>query len=157
MGIFVYAFTAAGKSVAAEKYSNVIDMECTKYKYEEVTTEETKGTKRTLKRDWPGNYFRALTEAKDKYDYILVADKICDLYINAYNYEYWRVYPNRALKNEYIDRCKARGNNDEFVYYYGKYWDKWIDMYKNDKKAKKIIELQSNQFLEDVLPNLRKK
>ena len=57
MGVPVYAFTATGKSVVSEKYSNVIDMECTKYKYEDVTAEENKGTKRTLKRDWPGNYY----------------------------------------------------------------------------------------------------
>ena len=33
MGIFVYAFTATGKSSVSKKYSNVIDMESTLYKY----------------------------------------------------------------------------------------------------------------------------
>ena len=33
MGIFIYAFTATGKSTVTKKYSNVIDMESTLYKY----------------------------------------------------------------------------------------------------------------------------
>ena len=30
MGIFVYAFTATGKSTVSRKYKNIIDMESTK-------------------------------------------------------------------------------------------------------------------------------
>lgn len=157
MGIIVYAFTATGKSVASKKYSNVIDMESTVYKYEEVPSEESKGTKRTLRKDWPENYFKALRDALEKYDYILVADTICDEFIKKNNLEYWRVYPNWDLKDEYIERCRARGNNETFIYYYGKYWNKWIRMYKYDLNASKIIELQSNQFIEDVLSNLKEK
>ena len=33
MGIFIYAFTATGKSTLAKKYKNVIDMESVNYKY----------------------------------------------------------------------------------------------------------------------------
>ena len=33
MGIFIYAFTTTGKSSISKKYSNVINMESTLYKY----------------------------------------------------------------------------------------------------------------------------
>ena len=72
------------------------------------------------------------------------------------NYEYWWIYPNRELKEEYIKRCKDRGNNEEFIYWYSKLWEEWIDACINDKHASKHIELKSNQFIEDVLPNLEK-
>ena len=68
MGIFIYAFTATGKSSISKKYSNVIDMESTLYKYVDSLYEDEskKGTDRKLNKDWPNNYFKALEEIKDK-------------------------------------------------------------------------------------------
>ena len=159
MGIFIYAFTATGKSSISKKYSNVIDMESTLYKYVDSLYEDEskKGTDRKLNKDWPNNYFKALEEIKDKYDYILISDEICDDYLRTNNYEYWWIYPSRNLKEEYLDRCKKRGNNEKFIYWYSKLWDSWIDKCENDNYATKHIKLNSNQYLEDVLPNLKPK
>ena len=159
MGIFIHAFTATGKSSLAKKYTNVIDMESTLYKYLNSFEEDevSKGTERELNKEWPDNYFKALDSVKDKYDYILISDEICDDFLHKNNYEYWWVYPNRELKDEYLKRCRDRGNNEEFIYWYSKLWDEWIDKCERDKFAKKHIELKSNQYLEDVLPNLCKK
>lgn len=158
MGIFVYAFTATGKSTVAKKYSNVIDMESTVYKYLGVEKEDEtlKSTARKLNREWPQNYFKALKEVKDKYDYILISDDICNKFLKENNFEYWWVYPRKELKDEYLDRCKKRGNNQEFISWYSKLWEEWILNCKNDKFASNHIELKSNQYLEDVLPNLKK-
>ena len=158
MGIFIYAFTATGKSTVSKKYSNIIDMESTLYKYINIDAEDEtlKSTPREINKDWPNNYFNALNEVKDKYDYILISDDICNNFLIENNYEYWWIYPNRELKEEYIKRCKDRGNNEEFIYWYSKLWEEWIDACINDKHASKYIELKSNQFIEDVLPNLEK-
>lgn len=158
MGIFIYAFTATGKSTVSKKYSNIIDMESTLYKYINIDGEDEtlKSTPREINKDWPNNYFNALNEVKDKYDYILISDDICNNFLIENNYEYWWIYPNRELKEEYIKRCKDRGNNEEFIYWYSKLWEEWIDACINDKHASKHIELKSNQFIEDVLPNLEK-
>ena len=50
MGIFVFAFTATGKSTVAKKYKNVIDMESTLYKYigNDLEDESLKSTSRFL-------------------------------------------------------------------------------------------------------------
>ena len=159
MGIFVYAFTATGKSLIAKKYKNVIDMESTIYKYVSQNSEDEslKSTNRKLNSAWPQNYFDALNEVRDKYDYILISDEICDDFLISNKYEYWWVYPNESLKEEYIQRCRKRGNNEEFIYWYSKLWKEWITKCKKDKNASKHIELNSNQYLEDVLPNLIKK
>ena len=53
-----------------------------------------------------------------------------------------------------MERCRKRRNNNEFISWYSKLWNEWIDKCKNDKNASRHIELKSNQFLEDVLPNL---
>lgn len=156
MGIFIVAFTATGKSSLARKYKNVIDMESTLYKYTDGSNDENKkSTNREINKEWPNNYFKALESVKDKYDYILVADEIVNDFLVKNNYEYWIVYPDISLKEEYLNRCKNRGNNDEFIYWYSRLWDEWINISKNDLHAKKHIELKSNQYLEDVLPNLK--
>jgi len=156
MGIFIVAFTATGKSSLAKKYKNVIDMESTLYKYTDGFNDESKkSTNREINKEWPNNYFKALERVKDKYDYILVADEIVNDFLVENNYEYWVVYPDISLKEEYLNRCKSRGNNDEFIYWYRELWDEWINMSKRDLYAIKHIELKSNQYLEDVLPNLK--
>ena len=118
MGIFIFAFTATGKSTVARKYKNVIDMESTRYKYldNNVEDESLKSTKRKINKEWPSNYFKSLKKVKDKYDYILIADEICNDFLINNKYDYWYVYPKRELKQEYLDRCKKRGNNEEFIY-----------------------------------------
>ncbi len=117
MGIFIYAFSATGKSTVAKKYSNVIDMESTLYKYLGVFKEDEslKSTERETNKQWPENYFNKLMEVKDKYDYILISDDICNEFLKENNFEYWIVYPKKELKEEYMDRCKKRGNNDLFI------------------------------------------
>lgn len=159
MGIFIYAFSASGKSTLVKKYSNVIDMETTLYKYIGNTNEDesTKSTVRELNKEYPDNYFKALMEVKDKYDYILISDEVCDKFLYENNFEYWWIYPKKELKQEYMDRCRKRGNNNEFINWYARLWDEWINKANNDKVASKHIELQSNQYLEDVLPNLKRK
>ena len=158
MGIFIYAFSATGKSTVAQKYSNVIDMESTLYKYLGVFKEDKslKSTEREINKQWPENYFKKLMEVKDKYDYILISDNICNEFLKENNFEYWIVYPKKELKEEYMDRCKKRGNNDLFISWYSKLWDEWINKCQSDKLASKHIELQSNQYLEQVLPNLKR-
>lgn len=125
MGIFICAFTATGKSSVSKKYSNVIDMESTLYKYLDITTEDesSKGTDRKMNPEWPNNYFNALEQVKTQYDYILISDYICNNYLHKNNYEYWWIYPNTDLKEEYLKRCEKRGNNLEFITWYSNHWE----------------------------------
>lgn len=155
MGIFIYAFTATGKTELSKKYKNVIDMESTKYKYIGKVNEINKSTPRKINKEWPNNYYKALEEVKNKYDYILISDVICNDYLHKNNYEYWWIYPNIELKEEYLKRCRNRGNNKEFIDWYSKLWDKWINDCINDIKATRHIELKSKQYLEDVIPKLK--
>ena len=155
--MFYFTFTATGKSVLAQKYSNVINMESTIYKYigSYKENENLKGTQRKINNQWPDNYFKELIKVKEKYDYILISDTICDSFLKENELEYWWVYPDKKLKKEYMNRCKSRGNNDEFINWYSKLWDEWIEKCEKDIYATKHIKLKSNQFLEDVLPNLK--
>ncbi len=156
MGIFVYASTATGKSNLSKKYRNVVDMETTIYKYIDGVSDKSKKStsNRILNPDYPNNYFNALEKAKDRYDYILIADEICDKFLFENNCDYIRVFPALELKDEYLKRCRDRGNNEAFINYYNQNWNDWYNSSKNDKNAKELIELQSGQYLEDVLKGL---
>lgn len=158
MGVFIYCYTATGKSTLGRKFANVIDMESTKFKYgEQIENEKSKGTKRTVNSDYPNNYFKALEEVKDKYDYILISDSVCNEWLAKNNIEYWQVYPNINLKEEYLLRMKNRGNNQSFIEYQRMMWEEWVEGCAQDEFASKHIELQTGQYLEDVLPNLKLK
>ena len=64
MGIFVYCFTATGKSTLGKMCSNVVDMESTLYKYENTLfeNERAKGTERKINKNYPQNYIDFFTE-----------------------------------------------------------------------------------------------
>ena len=85
-------------------------MESTLYKYvgKKIEDESLKSTPREINKEWPNNYFKALLEVKDKYDYILISDDICAKFLNDNNFEYWWIYPKKELKSEYLERCKKK-------------------------------------------------
>lgn len=161
MAIFVYAFTASGKSTLARKYKNVIDMESTTFKYLGGKEDEaSKGSDdRILNPAWPNNYFEALDKVKNsnEYDYVLISDNICDSWLRENKVEYWQVYPNESLLSEYEARVRGRGNSEKFACYLRQVFCSWVEGCRNDKFASRHIELKSGEFLEDVLEGLIKK
>lgn len=76
-GIIIAGFATCGKSVLGKKYNNVIDLESSNYKHintniKNLSSEERKGTKREINKEWPDNYYKAISEAVKKYDVVLV-------------------------------------------------------------------------------------
>ena len=65
------------------------------------------------------------------------------------------VYPDRSLKDEYIQRYKDRGNNDAFVGLLEKNWDMWMDemdaMGPQEGQSFYKVKLASGQYLTDVI------
>jgi hypothetical protein len=60
------------------------------------------------------------------------------------------VYPERDIKDEYIQRYKDRGNNDAFVDLLNKNWDNWMDEMDDQEGCQKVT-LSSGQYLADVI------
>lgn len=63
--------------------------------------------------------------------------------------EYILVYPDRSLKQEYIERYKKRGSPQAFIDLMEAKWDDFINDCEDDPSDK--IVLQSGQYLKDVL------
>lgn len=60
------------------------------------------------------------------------------------------IYPAKDLKDEYIQRYKARGNDEKFVSLMDSNWNPWIDELQCQQGCYHII-LKSNQFLSNVI------
>ena len=60
------------------------------------------------------------------------------------------VYPQKELKDEYIQRYKDRGNNEKFIELVDKNWDSWIDELKTQTGCNHL-ELKSGEFISNKL------
>jgi hypothetical protein len=63
------------------------------------------------------------------------------------------VYPERNLKEEYINRYKKRGSPQGFIDLISSNWDSFLDELDNQQGCNKLI-LKQEQFLADVLDSL---
>lgn len=153
-GILIGGFKAIGKSTLAKKYSNVIDLESSSFEYiideklKNIPVEQRKGLKnRTKNPEYPFNYYNELISNKKRNNIVLFACKteVVNL-LNKNNVDYYIVYPEEEMLEEIIDRCKQRGNNEEFV-------SRVKEVYYADfpKNCEKVIWLQKGKYLEDVL------
>ena len=87
--IVISGFSGIGKTTLAKKYKNVIDLDAAEFVYDDsniihIPFEQRKGEKRNPNKNWPNNYIRAIKDAIQRYDLILVWDRedIIGEYIN---------------------------------------------------------------------------
>lgn len=154
IGILIGGFKAIGKTTLAKKYSNVIDLESSNYEYiideniKKIPIEQRKGLKNRVKNpEYPLNYYNELIYNLKRKNIVLFACKpeVINL-LNKNDINYYIVYPEEKILKEIIERCKRRGNNEEFV-------SRVKEVYYADfpKDLKKVLWLQKGQYLEDVL------
>lgn len=162
MGKIIAAFAGVGKSYVGKKYSNVLDLESTYYKWLEdgvsnLTEEERKGNRnRVLNPDWPYNYINKMLEEKDKYDIILIQlshkrlnnEQIFE-YFKKNNIDYYIARPNLSGWDYIEERLKNRGNTDEFIMQVRDNFEIFIKEFS--KKQYKQIIVDDGEFLEDAL------
>lgn len=155
-GIIIAGFATCGKSILGKKYSNVIDLESSNYKYdntnfENVPIEKRKGTRRKINQEWPNNYYQAINEAVKKYDVVLVqlTPKHFD-YFDKNNVKYSIAYPNINDWEEVEKKCIDRGNNDKFI---ARLKEVFVPYYKDclNRKYIRLYIINKDETLESVL------
>jgi hypothetical protein len=103
------------------------------------------------KSQFPQNYIEHIKSNIGEVDMILVSShkEVRDALVdNAI--EFTLVYPNKDIKDEYIQRYVDRGNEEKFVNLLKNNWSNWIPELEQQSGCKKI-ELNSGQYLSDVL------
>lgn len=155
-GIIIAGFATCGKSVLSKKYSNVIDLESSNYKHnnsnlENVPVEARKGTKMEINKEWPDNYYKAISEAVKKYDVVLVQLRPEHFdYFDKNNIKYSIAYPNINNWEEVRRKCINRGNNENFI----KTLKKVFILYYEDalqRDYENFYIINENETLESVL------
>lgn len=119
-GVIIAGFATCGKSVLGRKYKNVIDLESSNYKHindlENVPVEMRKGAKREINQEWSENYYRAINDAINKYDVVLVQLKPEHLdYFDKKDIRYSIAYPDINDWETVEMKCIDRGNNPNFI------------------------------------------
>lgn len=163
--MIIAAFPASGKTYFCEKFPDrAVDFESMPYKYcnyYEVLTiynkELVKGAyELKLRQDWWIEYFEAIKAMEEAtpnlYIFIPPIYKVLEM-LKASGIRYTRIYPKRSLLQEYILRCRNRGNTEDFIDVLTTCWDSWVNDVKSDDWADKI-ELSAGQYLADVVKSV---
>lgn len=153
-GILIAGFGAIGKTTLSKKYRNIIDLESSSFKYviddelKKIPIEERKGLKtRKLNPKFPNNYYTEIINNLERNHLVLISmhNEIINL-LEENGINYYVVYPEENMLDEIVERCKVRGNKEDFLLgvkeaYYRLY----------PHKCKNVIWLKKGQYLEDVL------
>lgn len=156
LGIIIAGFATCGKSFLGKKYSNVIDLESSNYKYNDdsiknLSVEARKGIKRKINKEWPDNYYKAIMEAVKNYDVILVQLKPEHFdYFDKNNIKYSIAYPNINNWEDVMKKCINRGNNQNFIRRLKKVF---ISFYEDSiqRNYENLYIINENETLESVL------
>ena len=159
----IAAFAAAGKSYFCKKYkSQAIDFICMPFKYENFFDlsggiEEGESIKGAydliLKFGWELEYAEAIKEMEEDCPELCIVIPPVKRVLDMLKYageKYTIIYPKQELLDEYIERCRNRGNTEDFIDVVEHCWNYWVSSAKTDEWAEKI-ELSLGQYMSDVI------
>ena len=134
-GTIISGFAGIGKTTASLKYDNVIDLESSQFFFElpnnltKKDYEKLKGDSlRPINPNGLSDYIDTIIQAKDKYDYILIAMFPALIQeLNNRNIDVQTVLPNVEDIVEYKSRYKNRGNNKNWINNMIENWETYLD------------------------------
>lgn len=138
----VSGFPAVGKSFLSLRSDiQVLDSDSSNFSWIE------KGVRHP---DFPNNYMQHIKDNIGKVDYILVSSHdVVRKALEDNNIEYTLVYPSIGLKEEYLERYKARGNDEKFISFISEKWNDFISDIEKETFPKKI-KLDKGEYLSDL-------
>lgn len=140
----ISGFPGIGKSYLFNSQPNlkVLDSDSSKFSW------ESKGVRNKA---FPNNYIQHIKSNMGVADIILVSSHtVVRQALKDEEIEYTVIYPSISLKEEYLDRYKKRGNNDQFIKMIDTNWEVFINEIEDDEFPNKI-ELKKGKFLKDIL------
>jgi len=78
--------------------------------------------------DFPNNYIEHIKQNLNKQEFILVSSHdVVREALKEHEIDYVLVYPDKKLKNDYIEKYKKRGNDEGFINFVSKNWNDFIN------------------------------
>ena len=150
---------AVGKTYLSKIDSRFIDLDGMKAKYKYEIIDETDFEKNKLNRgkvihqdslEYALNILKK--EISNDKIILLSFNKQLLSYLWDNNIDYFLVYPNINSREEYINRMKKRGNNEQFIEAMTNIrdWNLFYTQNKNDTKPTYKIELYEGQYLSEI-------
>lgn len=144
----ISAFPACGKTYVFENFKDKVILDSDSSKFSWVIV----GNQKVRHPDFPQNYINHIKENIGKADYILVSThENVRRALEEAGIDFYLVYPERNLKEEWIGRCFLRGNRENFCLLIADNWDNWMDDLEEDSKNHKFITLRSGEYLSNVI------
>lgn len=144
----ISAFPACGKTYVFDNFKDkvILDSDSSKFSWVIVNNQKVRNP------DFPENYINHIKENIGKVDYILVSthDNVRKALEEA-GIDFYLVYPDRSLKEEWIGRCFLRGSGEKFCQLIADNWDNWMDGLEEDSKKHRFIKLLNNEYLSYVI------
>ena len=144
----ISAFTACGKTYVFENFKGKVILDSDSSKFSWVIV----GNQKVRHPDFPQNYIDHIKENIGKADYIFVSthDNVRRALEKA-GIDFYLVYPDRSLKEEWIGRCFLRGSGEKFCQLIADNWNNWIDGLEEDSKKHKSMKLKYGEYLSNVI------
>ncbi len=151
--IIISAFPGMGKSYTANHLSQykMLDLESSDYSW--IKTNQGKIRNPVF----PQNYIKTIKNLifQNLYQIIFISShKIVRQQLQKNKIQYYFIYPDIFLKDEYIERFKQRGNDQQFIKLLEQNWESWITQIQKEQYIKyccKIKILQKNFYLNNFL------
>lgn len=144
----ISAFPACGKTYVFENFKDkvILDSDSSKFSWIIVNNEKVRNP------DFPKNYINHIKENIGKADYILVSShENVRKALEEAGVDFYLVYPEKQLKEEWIGRCFLRGSEEKFCQLIADNWDAWINQLETDSKKHQSVQLKSGEYLSNVI------
>lgn len=157
-GKVISVFAGLGKTTVGKKYPNVCDLMSSPYRcdYSNISFYDYEKMKYDSKRipnpDWPNNYLKAILEAIENYDIVLVPSSLdVRTLLIENNIPFLFVLPSsdKETREILLQRYKDRGNNEELIQDVMYNFDNWSRQEEDYQYPIEILEKE--EYLEDFL------
>lgn len=150
----ISAFPGCGKTYCFNNYQDkysMLDSDSSDFSW--IKDENGNNTKERNP-DFPNNYIEHIKENIGKVDIIFVSShEVVREALKENNIKTVIVYPKKELKEEWIRRFKARGNNEGFIKFISDNWDNFIEDIETLDAVFKITLFNNNAYIDLELLN----
>lgn len=136
MTMIISAFPGCGKTYFYENFKDkfkggILDSDSSEFSW----IKDKDGNNTNVRNpDFPNNYIQHIKDNSGKVDIIFVSShEVVRNTLRENNIKYILVYPDKSLKEEWIERFKNRGDNDKFINFISSNWDNFIDEMINEE------------------------
>lgn len=135
--MLVCGFPGVGKSFLSKNSEACVDSDSSSFSWSQDGTRNV---------NFPDNYIYHIRSIPCNKIVFLSTHKTVRSALVNNSLKYTLIYPERSLKNEYIERYRNRGSSDKFITLMCDSWDNFITEMEEDTADRKIV-LKTGQFL----------